>query len=60
MHPPRTPPHPWQFFRAGGVDQVIIRTAALAGGMALMRDDAERLIAAGITSREEVLRVTRD
>lgn len=37
-----------------------IRTAALAGGMALMRDDAERLIAAGITSREEVLRVTRD
>lgn len=26
MHPPRTPPHPWQFFRAGGVDQVIIRT----------------------------------
>jgi len=37
-----------------------IRTAALAGGMALMRDDGERLIAAGITSREEVLRVTRD
>ena len=37
-----------------------IRTAAMAGGMALMRDDAERLIAAGITSREEVLRVTRD
>ena len=37
-----------------------IRTAALASGMALMRDDAERLIAAGITSREEVLRVTRD
>ncbi|MFN7155745.1 MAG: hypothetical protein ACK4OE_18880 [Acidovorax sp.] len=26
MHPSRTPPHPWQFFRAGGVDQVIIRT----------------------------------
>jgi len=25
-----------------------------------MRDDGERLIAAGITSREEVLRVTRD
>ena len=34
--------------------------AALANGMALMRDDGERLIAAGITSREEVLRVTRD
>ncbi|KQO21831.1 hypothetical protein ASF11_05245 [Acidovorax sp. Leaf76] len=26
MHPPPTPPHPWQFFRAGGVDQVIIRS----------------------------------
>jgi general secretion pathway protein E len=37
-----------------------IRTAAMADGMALMREDAERLIAAGITSREEVLRVTRD
>jgi general secretion pathway protein E len=37
-----------------------IRAAALAGGMALMRDDGERLIAAGITSREEVVRVTRD
>ena len=37
-----------------------IRTAALASGMQLMRDDGERLIAQGITSREEVLRVTRD
>ena len=37
-----------------------IRAAALADGMQLMRDDGERLIAAGITSREEVLRVTRD
>ncbi len=37
-----------------------IRTAALADGMALMREDGERLIAAGTTSREEVLRVTRD
>ena len=37
-----------------------IRTAAMASGMALMRDDAQRLIDAGITSREEVLRVTRD
>lgn len=26
MLPPHTPPHSWQFFRAGGVDQVIIRT----------------------------------
>ena len=37
-----------------------IRTAALAAGMTLMRDDGERLVAAGITSREELLRVTRD
>ena len=37
-----------------------IRAAALAGGMALMREDGERLIATGTTSREEVLRVTRD
>ena len=37
-----------------------IRTAAMADGMALMREDGERLIAAGITSREEVLRVTRE
>ena len=28
--------------------------------LTLMREDGERLIAAGITSREEVLRVTRD
>jgi len=28
--------------------------------MTLMRDDGERLIAAGVTSAEEVLRVTRD
>ena len=37
-----------------------IRAAAIAGGMTLMRDDGERLVAAGITSPEEVLRVTRD
>ena len=37
-----------------------IRAAAVASGMALMREDAQRLIDAGITSREEVLRVTRD
>lgn len=37
-----------------------IRAAALAGGMRLMRDDGERLVREGITSREEVLRVTRD
>ena len=37
-----------------------VRAAALAGGMQLMREDGERLIASGVTSREEVLRVTRD
>jgi general secretion pathway protein E len=37
-----------------------IREAALAGGMTLMREDGERLINAGITSREELMRVTRD
>jgi len=37
-----------------------IRTAALAAGMTLMRDDGERLVQAGITSREELIRVTRD
>lgn len=37
-----------------------VRAQALANGMTLMRDDGERLIAQGITSREEVLRVTRD
>jgi general secretion pathway protein E len=37
-----------------------IRAAAIAGGMRLMRDDGQRLVAAAITSPEEVLRVTRD
>jgi general secretion pathway protein E len=37
-----------------------IRTAALESGMCLMRDDGERLVTAGLTSREELLRVTRD
>ena len=37
-----------------------IRAHALAGGMVLMRDDGERLVQTGATSREELLRVTRD
>jgi len=37
-----------------------IRAAAQRDGMALMREDGERLIAAGITSREELVRVTRE
>ncbi len=37
-----------------------IRMAALANGMVLMREDGERLVSLGMTSREELLRVTRD
>ena len=37
-----------------------IRAAAVASGMALMREDGERLVHDGITSREELVRVTRD
>jgi general secretion pathway protein E len=37
-----------------------IRASARAHGMRLMREDGERLVAAGITSRAEVLRVTSD
>ena len=33
---------------------------ARAGGMRSMRDDGDRLVQAGITSAEEVIRVTRD
>jgi len=37
-----------------------LRESALAGGMVLMRDDGQRLVQAGITTTEELLRVTRD
>jgi general secretion pathway protein E len=37
-----------------------VRQAALDAGMVLMRDDGARLVQAGITSPEELLRVTRD
>jgi general secretion pathway protein E len=37
-----------------------IREAAQASGMTLMREDGDRLVREGITSREELLRVTRD
>jgi general secretion pathway protein E len=37
-----------------------VRQAALAGGMQLMREDGKRLVDAGVTSEEELLRVTRD
>jgi general secretion pathway protein E len=34
--------------------------AAYGGGLRSMRDDGERLIREGVTSPEEVVRVTRD
>jgi general secretion pathway protein E len=37
-----------------------IRNAALRAGMTLIKDDGERLVQAGVISREELLRVTRD
>jgi general secretion pathway protein E len=37
-----------------------LRAAALQGGMTLMREDGERLVQSGVTSREELVRVTRD
>jgi len=40
--------------------EAAIRDAALASGMVLMRDDGQRLVDAGITTREELVRVTRD
>ena len=39
---------------------VPLQVAALEGGMTLMRDDGERLVQLGVTSREELVRVTRD
>jgi general secretion pathway protein E len=43
-----------------GDSEANIRTQARQIGMTLMRDDAQRLIDAGITSAAEVARVTRD
>ncbi len=40
------------------VAEADIRAAALKAGMSLMRDDGERLVRSGITSREELVRVT--
>ncbi|MEN9383760.1 MAG: hypothetical protein RL323_903 [Pseudomonadota bacterium] len=37
-----------------------IRQHGLQNGMVLMREDGERLVSQGVTSREELLRVTRD
>ncbi len=38
----------------------LLREHGLSHGMELMRNNGERLVAAGITSQEELLRVTRD
>jgi general secretion pathway protein E len=37
-----------------------IRAAALGAGMTQMREDGERLVREGLTSREELVRVTRE
>jgi len=37
-----------------------IRSAALQGGMQFMRDDGQRLVASGVTSLQELVRITRD
>jgi general secretion pathway protein E len=37
-----------------------IREAAITHGMVLMRDDGERLVRNGVTTMEELMRVTRD
>ncbi|OQW86478.1 MAG: type II secretion system protein GspE [Rhodoferax ferrireducens] len=44
----------------GRAAEADIRAAAQATGMVLMREDGERLVRQGLTSREELLRVTRD
>jgi general secretion pathway protein E len=38
----------------------LIRSTALDNGMQLMREDGQRLVLAGITSQEELTRVTRE
>ncbi len=43
-----------------GANDADIRRVAEKGGMVPMRSDAMRWVAAGITSQEEVLRVTRE
>ncbi len=37
-----------------------IRSAAIAAGMTIMRDDGQRLVQTGVTSLQELVRVTRD
>jgi len=44
----------------GRASDAALRDAALQSGMVLMREDGARLVSAGITSQEELLRVTSD
>jgi general secretion pathway protein E len=37
-----------------------LRATALSKGMVLMREDGQRLVDMGVTSAEELMRVTRD
>ena len=47
-------------FKGANLSDAEVRQAALDAGMVLMRDDGARLVQAGVTSPEELLRVTRD
>ena len=47
-------------FDACLVPSHFVANAARASGMVLMREDGQRLVDAGITTREELVRVTRD
>ncbi len=44
----------------GRAAEAKIFAAAEAGGLRSMREDGERLVSEGITSAEEVIRVTRE
>ena len=44
----------------GNASEAEIRAAALRSGMLTMRDDGRRWVEAGVTSADEVVRVTRD
>jgi general secretion pathway protein E len=44
----------------GKASEDALIAAARAGGLRSMREDGERLVATGVTSLEELMRVTRD
>ncbi|QTF08717.1 type II secretion system ATPase GspE [Brenneria izadpanahii] len=48
-----------RIIHAGG-DEQAMRAAARRGGMRTMREDGQRWVDAGVTTAEEILRVTRD